>query len=334
MAKFINKKEQVFDLKLTSYGHYLLSVGTFKPVYYAFYDDNVLYDKRYAHSGAAENQNNVHNRIKNETQYIESLVMFRDAEESLKENSDDSTEWYNEINITPRMTIPAADIFKYDGAIGDAHLDGQTNHAPAWKVVALQSSITSSTFKDEANNSQIPQIDIVSTYLKRPTENTFQFDPGSMRSMNNRTSVFYDDKVIELVSDDPLYYIDEVNTATLTKNFDIEVYLVVTSSVSGAQQQLERKYFRKTIPQVQNGYLVTPQPKSAPDAYLTTGSVEYYFDVLLDTAVDQQLVCKTAADFNKESYYVDIDFDCQQDSEESVFYDIYGSVTEPEVCHE
>ena len=98
---FINKKEQVFDLKLTSYGHYLLSVGTFKPVYYAFYDDNVLYDKRYAHSGAAENQNNVHNRIKNETQYIESLVMFRDAEESLKENSDDSTEWYNEINITP-----------------------------------------------------------------------------------------------------------------------------------------------------------------------------------------------------------------------------------------
>ena len=25
MAKFINKKEQVYDLKLTSYGHYLLS---------------------------------------------------------------------------------------------------------------------------------------------------------------------------------------------------------------------------------------------------------------------------------------------------------------------
>ena len=41
MAKFLNKKEQVYDLKLTSYGHYLLSVGKFKPVYYEFFDDNI-----------------------------------------------------------------------------------------------------------------------------------------------------------------------------------------------------------------------------------------------------------------------------------------------------
>ena len=48
MAKFLNKKEQVFDLKLTSYGNYLLSQGNFKPVYYAFYDDNVVYDIQHA----------------------------------------------------------------------------------------------------------------------------------------------------------------------------------------------------------------------------------------------------------------------------------------------
>jgi len=47
MAKFLNKKEQVYDLKLTSYGHYLLSIGTFKPVYYTFLDDNIIYDKSY-----------------------------------------------------------------------------------------------------------------------------------------------------------------------------------------------------------------------------------------------------------------------------------------------
>ena len=42
MTKFIDKKEQVFDLKLTTYGHHLLSTGKFKPTYYAFCDDNVL----------------------------------------------------------------------------------------------------------------------------------------------------------------------------------------------------------------------------------------------------------------------------------------------------
>ena len=40
MATFVNKKERVFDIELTSYGRYLMSVGKFKPEYYAFYDGN------------------------------------------------------------------------------------------------------------------------------------------------------------------------------------------------------------------------------------------------------------------------------------------------------
>ena len=96
MAKFLNKKERVYDLKLTSYGKHLLSKGNMKPVYYAFFDSEVLYDKDYARhgdpasadgtaielSGTAEPQNDIHNRIKNETQYIESLVKFREVEET------------------------------------------------------------------------------------------------------------------------------------------------------------------------------------------------------------------------------------------------------------
>jgi hypothetical protein len=44
MAKFINKKEKVYDFKLTPYGHYLLSIGAFKPEFYGFFDDNIIYD--------------------------------------------------------------------------------------------------------------------------------------------------------------------------------------------------------------------------------------------------------------------------------------------------
>ena len=69
MAKFLNKKEQVYDLKLTSYGRYLLGEGSFKPTYYAFFDDSILYDSDYARyadhedgdlSGSKEVQNNIH----------------------------------------------------------------------------------------------------------------------------------------------------------------------------------------------------------------------------------------------------------------------------------
>ncbi len=44
MAKFLDKKEQVYDLRLSSYGRYLLSIGSFKPVHYAFFDDNILHN--------------------------------------------------------------------------------------------------------------------------------------------------------------------------------------------------------------------------------------------------------------------------------------------------
>ena len=53
--EFFDKKEEVIDLKLTQYGKYLLSLGKFSPTFYAFHDENIIYDSEYA--GFAETQN-------------------------------------------------------------------------------------------------------------------------------------------------------------------------------------------------------------------------------------------------------------------------------------
>lgn len=74
--KFLNKKEQVLDTLLTPYGEYLLSTGRFNPVFYAFYDDNILYDIGYA--GASEYQNNIEPRIQEETPQLETQSTFSD----------------------------------------------------------------------------------------------------------------------------------------------------------------------------------------------------------------------------------------------------------------
>ena len=63
--KFFNKQEQVIDLQLTQYGKYLLSTGKFKPVFYAFFDDGILYDPEYAYG--PQEQKDIQNRIKSET---------------------------------------------------------------------------------------------------------------------------------------------------------------------------------------------------------------------------------------------------------------------------
>ena len=331
MAKFLDKKEQVFDLKLTSYGHYLMSIGKFKPVFYSFYDDNILYDKKYAYSassGVQENQNDIDNRIDN-TQYLESLVLFRDVEETLN-NGEGASDWYDQTEITARQQVPTKDVFRMDAPLGDALIEGDTNKAPAWKVVSLQSVISSIDEVDSPNDSRIPQLNIDAIYVKKVREN--QEVTNRMSSELTRTTTFEDGRIIVLEEKDPLYYIEEVNTQLLTKNFEIEIFQVLTSSNLGNYEQLERKYFKTQIPQVQNGFLVSETPQTVPQRELTTDDVEYYFDLLIDSEVDQEIACRGASFFNKKSYYVDLDFDCTETDEENVFYDIYGSVTEPEVC--
>jgi hypothetical protein len=64
----------------------------------------------------------------------------------------------------------------------------------------------------------------------------------------------------------------------------------------------------------------------------TTASVEYYFDILSDFEIPEDEACKAAQIYNKESYYIDLDFECDKTKEEAVFYDIYGVATEPEIC--
>jgi len=358
MAKFLDKKEQVYDLKLTSYGRYTLSIGTFKPKYYGFFDDNVLYDSRYARiatleggvSGGAEPQNNVNKRIKQETPYLESLVLFRDVGVTVETEEGESLNVLD-VNITPTKMTPDADVFKFNAMIGDAYLDGETNDAvPAWRVLMLQSNISSSYYRTDSTlnlpsegnsgyapgvlvNSVVPQINIQATYTLKVEDADFNYDAEDSRDLLDDSIEFADNKVIRLKSEDPLVYFDEVNTQLLTENFEVEVFEVLSGALEGYYNPtLQRRYFEKKIPQIENGFMVSETPIENEIQNLTTASVEYYFDVLKDSAVDQNAACQNFETFNKKGYYITFDFDCETKIGETVFYDIYGSVTEPEIC--
>tara|TARA_R110002110_G_scaffold166145_1_gene366675 strand:+ start:61 stop:1233 length:1173 start_codon:yes stop_codon:yes gene_type:complete len=84
--EFFNKKEEVIDLQLTQYGKYLLSLGKLKPVYYAFYDDNIIYDSN--HMGLqdkpGEIQNNAEPRIQENTPSLKSFHNFHSIDDDLQ----------------------------------------------------------------------------------------------------------------------------------------------------------------------------------------------------------------------------------------------------------
>ena len=56
------------------------------------------------------------------------------------------------------------------------------------------------------------------------------------------------------------------------------------------------------------------------------------YNVLPLYAIDNELACKAMEEFNKKSYYIDLDFDCETVSGETILMDIYGKVTEPDIC--
>ena len=132
-----------------------------------------------------------------------------------------------------------------------------------------------------------------------------------------------------------MIYVDEVNTELLTDNFDVEVFKVNTDTGdTKVLNDLERKFFETKIDQVVNGLMVSPNQLSNDNTELTKKAVEYYFDFVKDKNVDKDTVCKQLQIFNKSSYYIDLDIDCDEVSVENVYNDIYGSEVVPEICQD
>jgi hypothetical protein len=328
--KFLNKKEQVLDIQLTPYGKQKLSMGELKPTYYAFFDDNIAYDRRYFTSASLELQNDIHKRIKEETQYLETQAIFKQVLSGTLVAG----------GIISDVTLTQPDnIYTTDSFIGDALLQSeQSNVAPAWKVVAMQSTISSSVpvftgslitsrEAETERNRGIVQINLNANYdLKAQV-----FQPSvaidDIRDTERTSDLFADNTVAKLEYDDPLIYVEELNTELLTDNFLIEVFEVPEDN----EGSLRRLNFRDRIPQVVNGLLVHSTPQTS-NQELDTDSVEYYFSIDKDYQIEPSIACKYVNQFNTEDYLIDLDFDCEDTEDEDVFFDIYGRVTESEIC--
>ena len=157
------------------------------------------------------------------------------------------------------------------------------------------------------------------------------FNNSDSRNLEVVSRVFADGKVIYLESSEPLIYIEEVNTEVLNENFDIEVFEVQDgTTIEG--EKLIRKYFQNKKEQIINGYMVSSNPTDVQVGDLSDNAIEKFFSIFVDGEIDPETACKLAADFNKQSFLIDLDFDCSKTTQEDLFYDIYGSETEAEIC--
>ncbi len=193
MVRFFNQKEEVIKIELTPYGKEQFSKGIFSPSFYAFYDGSIIYDGAYAN--ISETQNQITNRITNETPKLKPNTKFSSEPGSV----------YSLMTANDRDTLVqnVSSSAPFVRTLGSS--DPNSEHLPSWSVEVLDlSSVGLNSDVLYKMDNTIPQMSATLNIDYRRSE----------------------EGILDLIGSDSLILdVQEFNTVFKTNgNFDIELY--------------------------------------------------------------------------------------------------------------
>lgn len=319
MAEFFNKKEELLEVQLTEYGKYLLSLGKLDPVYYTFYDDEILYDSQFAGT-TNELQNAVDRRIRYETPNLKVIPTRTGAETRVARFVDAVSGALGGDNSDPADNVEA---FQQQAFIEKVNFSSYpigtglmtTDKTAAWSVSAFKNTIDSfqpyivtnpsSSFADINNGviTRIPQLNIdinYQTYFQKGEKSAAAISDYLLGGPETDIylSVYKDYLVLEIL---------EGNTNFIKENFEVEVLFETELSGAGGPQPttLEQMAFYKEV---------TTSPRPLGNSDTNIGNVEYYFNVYLDEEIPSDILQEsnltmaditshtTRSEFNRDLY--------------------------------
>lgn len=273
---FFDSKEEVLKIELTPYGKKKLANGTFKPKYYSFHDDDILYDAEY---GGVLSESNVSssNRILESTPYLKPMGRTQPIEitKNLKVDNND----YKILNDQQKLTY-----------LGNSSLN--SDYLPSWSLRVDNGTISSYV---SGSGQTIPQLNLNPIFHKitvippekdKQAEDIFYEDGSAIRI----------DKTYRIVS------IEEKNVDTLEDHFDMEIFEVQNDS-------LKPIMFTKQQENIINGIFKdnSELPQQSTDME-NLNTVENFFDVFIDDeisieeVVNEEVVSAEAQKLNKPPY--------------------------------
>lgn len=296
MVEFFNKKEEILEVQLTEYGKYLLSIGKLDPVYYGFYDDEILYNSEYA-DVSGEPQNAIDQRIRHETPNLKVIPTCTSAEgrvdrfiESVtdalgSDSSDpaDNTEALHQESFTARSNFTS-----YPIGTGDI----SSTKTAAWSISALKNTIDSATDYIITNPlssvaglndgviTHIPQLSLELDYKIFYQQGEFKSDAISGYLDSSEPNIYLSMKEDYLVLE-----ILEGNTNFEKENFEVEVFFdSAGSSATPGPSTLEQMSFASA----DSTQFIAPKPLG--NTQTNTGDVEYYFNLYLDEELPARIM--------------------------------------------
>ncbi|MCK9596392.1 hypothetical protein M0R19_04370 [Candidatus Pacearchaeota archaeon] len=301
-----DNKEEVIDFQLTPYGKHLISQGLFKPSYYSFFDDDIIYDIRYLSGSSVELQNDIEDRIFDETIRIKSLYDFESSEDRIRKATQQMLSSNSTLNdVVKRIPVEMTDFLSKP--LGSSDLGNV--YYPAWRVLARKGKISSVQTSSQYTNfclkkPQITMEDIIyRTYvkegygsIKERSEKEIWTDDLDVESNDSsaRSKTYKDGTFLEIESDFILLDIQEKNVSFDSDNFDIEVFrkeLTVVNNVE--KEELIPLYFKKDT---ENSFIIKEN--------LDEENIDYYFDLYVDREVDSDILLSTIKEQQNNKYKV------------------------------
>ncbi len=135
---FFDTKEEILQVELTQLGKYLLFNGKFDPKYYAFYDDDVIYDLKY--TNLTESQNTIETRILKNTPISKQSPNLFGREKELLTN--------NEVYFKPSLEYNLSNDLLTNYL---ASCDFNSEYAPAWMISLNSGSVLKSYDYNESS---------------------------------------------------------------------------------------------------------------------------------------------------------------------------------------
>lgn len=336
---FLDKKERVLDIQLTSLGKRKIANGVFKPSYYAFFDDDILYETRFA--GYKEIPNSSSVRIK-ETPTLEAQAHYAGIETEIVKHNDLRRVGESSFIMEPIQVTPDKH-YALTSCLGTMAIEADKK--PAWSVNVLKGEIESvaSTKQGSHPNEQIPQINLkdVEFTIRTKQENgddEFLEDGESFSDLDLLSERFADGSYVDVTEREVILEVIEKNTDYLNENFDLEFFEITSGSTINTEQQevLVPLYFQTRQSLIVNDILIDEEDLKESEPLEIDGSfVENYFEMFTDSDIPETSLCNLNPVNGPDGIRGQRDLGCiNPDREEFQVDDIYRSFVTQENAEE
>ena len=230
---FFDQKQEVMDVKLTQFGKNLMARGFFKPVYYQFFDDDILYNGSCA--GIVEEQSEAEVRILKNTPRLKTIHLSHPVEmryyqddKLIKENKKDR---FAQIK---RTVIPEVQekILLYPLS----NQEVKSQKAPTFDIRSLSApiiSISSSALESAGVQKNVPILKIEPEYILQEDrgsvvapEQASVYNGEEFNDLLSSEITFLDNSKLKILPQHIVLNMEEIGGFDGQENFYLNIYKV------------------------------------------------------------------------------------------------------------